>query len=49
MRHEETAELTEAQLKVWNSKDEQEQEWLMDELEFELVHDSVEEDSDGLN
>ena len=36
MRCEETAELTEAQLKVWNSKDEQ-------ELEFELVNDSIKE------
>lgn len=43
MRYEETTELTEAQLKVWNSKDEQEQEWLIYELEFELVHDSIKE------
>lgn len=44
VRYEETAELTEAQLEVWNSNDEQEQEWLIDELEFELVNDSIKED-----
>ena len=45
VRYKETAELTEAQLQVWNSNDEQEQEWLIDELEFELVNDSIKEDS----
>lgn len=45
VRYKETAELTEAQLEVWNSNDEQEQEWLIDELEFELVNDSIKEDS----
>ena len=44
VRYKETAELTEAQLEVWNSNDEQEQEWLIDELEFELVNDSIKED-----
>lgn len=45
VRYKESAELTEAQLEVWNSNDEQEQEWLIDELEFELVNDSIKEDS----
>lgn len=45
IRYEETEELTDEQLKLWES-DEDTQEELMDELEFELVNDKVLEDTE---
>jgi hypothetical protein len=45
IRYEETEELTDEQLKLWES-DEDGQEELMDELEFELVNDKVLEDTE---
>ena len=38
--------LTEEQIKKWNSEDDDLQEEVMDEVEFELVHDKVMEDSE---
>ena len=47
VRYEETwKDLTEKQLKDWQSGDEQLQEYVIDEVEFELVHDKVLEDTD---
>ncbi len=46
VRYEETEELTEEQIKKWNSEDDDLQEEVMDEVEFELVHDKVMEDSE---
>jgi len=47
VRFEETWEdLTEQQLKDWNSGDEDLQQDIIDEVEFELVHDKVLEDSE---
>lgn len=46
VRYEETEELTEQQIKNWESEDEELQEEVMDEVEFELVHDKVMEDTD---
>lgn len=45
IRYEETEELTDEQLKLWES-DEDTQEEVMDELEFELVNDKVLEDTE---
>jgi len=46
VRYEETEELTEEQIKKWNSEDDGLLEEVMDEVEFELVHDKVMEDSE---
>jgi len=46
VRYEETEELTEEQIKKWNSEDDDLQEEVMDEVEFEVVHDKVMEDSE---
>ena len=46
VRYEETEELTEQQIQNWESEDEELQEEVMDEVEFELVHDKVMEDGD---
>tara|TARA_B100000767_G_scaffold20051_1_gene18244 strand:- start:51 stop:251 length:201 start_codon:yes stop_codon:yes gene_type:complete len=47
IRFEETCkDLTEQQLKDWNSGDEQLQEWVIEEVQFELVNDKVLEDTD---
>ena len=46
VRYEETEELTEQQIKNWESENDELQEEVMDEVEFELVHDKVMEDSD---
>ena len=46
VRYEETEELTEQQIQNWESEDEELQEEVMDEVEFELVHDKVMEDTD---
>jgi len=47
IRFEETwEELTEQQLKDWNSGDEELQEEVMEEVEFELVNDKVLEDAE---
>lgn len=45
IRYEETEELTDEQLKLWESGEDAQEE-LMDELEFELVNDKVLEDND---
>jgi len=45
VRYEETEELTEQQIKNWKSENDDLQEEVMDEVEFELVHDKVMEDS----
>ena len=41
VRYEETEELTEQQIKNWKSENDDLQEEVMDEVEFELVHDKV--------
>ena len=46
VRYEETEELTEQQIQNWESEDDELQEEVMDEVEFELVHDKVMEDSE---
>ena len=46
VRYEETEELTEEQIKKWNSEDDDLLEEVMGEVEFELVHDKVMEDSE---
>lgn len=46
VRYEETEELTEEQIKKWNSEDDDLLEEVMSEVEFELVHDKVMEDSE---
>jgi hypothetical protein len=46
VRYEETEELTEQQIKNWESENDELQEEVMDEVEFELVHDKVMEDTD---
>ena len=46
VRYEETEELTEEQIKKWNSEDDDLQEEVMGEVEFDLVHDKVLEDSE---
>ena len=46
VRYEETEELTEQQIKNWESENDELQEEVMDEVEFELVHDKVMEDSE---
>lgn len=46
VRYEETEELTEQQVENWKSQLDELQEEVMDEVEFELVHDKVMEDSD---
>ena len=46
VRYEETEELTEQQIKNWESENDELQEEVMDEVEFELVHDKVIEDTD---
>ena len=46
VRYEETEELTEQQIQNWKSENDELQEEVMDEVEFELVHDKVMEDSD---
>ena len=46
IRYEETEELTDNQVKLWESDDEGIQEELMDELEFELTNDKVLEDTE---
>ena len=46
VRYEETEELTEQQIQNWESENDELQEEIMDEVEFELVHDKVMEDSD---
>ena len=46
VRWEETDPLTEEQIKNWKSGDEELQDEIMDEVEFELVHDKVMEDSE---
>ena len=46
VRYEETEELTEQQIKNWESENDELQEEIMDEVEFELVHDKVMEDSE---
>ena len=45
-RWEETEELTQEQLKKWESEDENLQEQVLEEVEFELSHDKVLEDHD---
>ena len=45
-RWEETEELTPEQLKKWKSKDENLQNEVLDEVEFKLVRDKVNEDHD---
>jgi hypothetical protein len=45
-RWEETEELTPEQLKKWQSKDENLQEEVLEEVEFGLSHDKVLEDHD---
>ena len=46
VRYEETEELTEQQIQNWKSENDELQEEVMDEVDFELVHDKVIEDSD---
>ena len=46
VRYEETEELTEQQVENWKSQLDELQEEVMDEVEFELVHDKVIEDTD---
>ena len=46
VRYEETEELTEQQIQNWESENDELQEEVMDEVEFELVHDKVIEDTD---
>jgi len=46
VRYEETEELTEQQVENWKSQLDELQEEVMDEVEFELVHDKVMEDTD---
>jgi hypothetical protein len=46
VRYEETEELTEQQIQNWESENDELQEEVMDEVEFELVHDKVMEDTD---
>jgi len=46
IRYEETEELTDNQVKLWESDDEGIQEELMDELEFELTNDKVLEETE---
>ena len=46
VRYEETEELTEQQIQNWKSENDELQEEVMDEVDFELVHDKVMEDSD---
>ena len=46
VRYEETEELTEQQIQNWKSENDELQEEVMDEVEFELVHDKVMEDTD---
>tara|TARA_B100000925_G_C21803039_1_gene385501 strand:+ start:141 stop:338 length:198 start_codon:yes stop_codon:yes gene_type:complete len=46
VRYEETEELTEQQIQNWESENDELQEEVMDEVEFELVHDKVMEDSE---
>ena len=46
VRWEDTEELTEDQVKLWESDDEDIQEELMDELEFELTNDKVLEETE---
>ena len=46
VRYEETEELTEQQIQNWESENDELQDEVMDEVEFELVHDKVMEDSE---
>ena len=46
VRYEETEELTEQQIQNWESENDELQEEVMDEVEFELVHDKVMEESE---
>ena len=46
VRYEETEELTEQQVENWKSQLDELQEEVMDEVDFELVHDKVMEDTD---
>ena len=46
VRYEETEELTEQQIQNGESENDELQEEVMDEVEFELVHDKVMEDSE---
>ena len=46
VRWEDTEELTEDQVKRWKSGDDDLQQEVMDEVDFELVHDKVMEDGD---
>ena len=46
IRYEETEELTDNQVKLWESDDYGIQEELMDELEFELTNDKVLEEAE---
>ena len=46
VRYEETEELTEQQIQNWKSEDDDLQQEVMDEVDFDLVHDKVMEDGD---
>jgi hypothetical protein len=45
VRYEETDDLTDEQIVLWKSKDWESQEEVMEQVEFDLVHDKVLEDS----
>ena len=45
VRYKETDDLTDEQIVLWKSKDWESQEEVMEQVEFDLVHDKVLEDS----
>ena len=46
IRWEDTEELTEEQIALWKSEDEDNQEKVLEEVYFDLLHDKVLEDTD---